>query len=144
MELAGLVLGAFPLAIKGIRQIRDLSSYGRNATKLLRGLETGLEGELQIFKGTCEILLDGILPASRVRTMVHDPTGPQSSQWGDGEVNRKVHLRLDASYDAVTKGMEELKGLVIEFKERMGIREDDQVFAHIFHLFKRHNTDRGV
>lgn len=106
MEVAGLVLGVFPIAIKAIQQYRDLSSSRKNATRLLGALETGLVSELQIFRNTCETLLEDIVLSSQVKIMLDDPFGPE---WKNKEFNKKLRLRLRDSYHAVEKGTEELR-----------------------------------
>lgn len=131
MEVAGLVLSVFPIAVKAIQQFRDISSSRKDATRRLRSLERALEIELDIFKVTCELLLKDIVPSDQLKRMLDDPFG---DDWKNPQFNRKLRLRLQDSYERIEKGAEEMSLLTVQFEKKIGIQEDLEVFAP-FHLF---------
>ncbi|KAL6355639.1 hypothetical protein LRP88_11242 [Fusarium phalaenopsidis] len=83
IEVVGLVLGILPLAIKALQGYRAMLSGVRGADRDLKALVQDLETEQVRLQTTCEVLLDGIAPLSRIDDMVEKPFGPEWEQFSD-------------------------------------------------------------
>jgi hypothetical protein len=77
LEIAGLVLGALPPAVKAIQGYRETLSLIKNVKRDLDYLERDLETERIRFQDTCEALLVGIVPPIKINAMITDPFGPE-------------------------------------------------------------------
>ncbi|KAI8649928.1 hypothetical protein NCS56_01444000 [Fusarium sp. Ph1] len=83
IEVVGLVLGILPLATKALQGYRAMLSGVRGADRDLKALVQDLETEQVRLQTTCEVLLDGIAPLSRIDDMVEKPFGPEWEQFSD-------------------------------------------------------------
>ena len=83
IEAVGLVLSILPLAIKALQGYRAMLSGVRGADRDLKALLQDLETEQVRLQTTCEVLLDGIAPLSRIDDMVEKPFGPEWEQFSD-------------------------------------------------------------
>jgi hypothetical protein len=91
MEVAGLALAIFPLVVKGLgvyldaaQKIKDVKDY----KKVLRPLVRQLEMEKCKFVNTCEILLEGMVLAGKIETLV------RGTGWDKPEVQDILWERL--------------------------------------------------
>ncbi|KAF8244378.1 hypothetical protein K440DRAFT_636134 [Wilcoxina mikolae CBS 423.85] len=69
MEVAGVVLAIFPLVIQAFAFYDDASKL-KGSKMLLRRLVRDLEMERVKFQNTCEYILEDIVPAQVVRTLI--------------------------------------------------------------------------
>lgn len=88
----------FPLQSKQFNNSKKFLSSLKDAKLRLGALKTGLKSELQIFRCTCESLLEDIVPASEIEVMVVHPFG---TEWKNEVFNRRLRLRLQNSYQVV-------------------------------------------
>jgi hypothetical protein len=73
MEVAGIVLGAIPLIIKGLSSLYSGAckiKHFRNSQRILRRLVWELEMEQGKFENTCEIFLEGVVPPEDLEALV--------------------------------------------------------------------------
>ncbi|KAK4213298.1 hypothetical protein QBC37DRAFT_440899 [Rhypophila decipiens] len=120
-EVAGIVLGSIPLLISalehygdGVRTIQKWRKYESELRSVVRNLKTERVKLLNV----CEKLLDGLVPASMVDTMVEDPFG---ELWQEQEIKRKIgSAAIDEAMEKLnTEGssvMRELKRVTFMFK----------------------------
>lgn len=83
LEVAGLVLGAFPLAIKAVQGYRETLHSIQNVKRGLDYMERNLQTEQRRLENTCEVLLVGIVPDIKLRSMIQDPFGPEWKNYAD-------------------------------------------------------------
>jgi hypothetical protein len=122
MEVAGLVLGVLPLAIQAIETYRDIlhsiKSVKRDLDNLIRDLGT----ERLLLENTCESLLVGIAPPSKIDAMIEDPFGPEWKKFND-----QLRLRLWRSSGQFEKKVAEMNGAVTELTRKLGLEADGTV-----------------
>ncbi|KAM7216339.1 hypothetical protein V8F06_008261 [Rhypophila decipiens] len=118
-EVAGIVLGSIPLLISalehygdGVRTIQKWRKYESELRSVVRNLKTERVKLLNV----CEKLLDGLVPASMVDTMVEDPFG---GLWQEQEIKRKIRVRLWRSWDAFEDTANAMKAAIDEAMEKL-------------------------
>ncbi|KAI1193578.1 hypothetical protein F5X97DRAFT_336658 [Nemania serpens] len=108
LEIAGLVLGALPLAVKAVQGYRETLYSIKNVKRDLDYMERNIETEQRRLENTCEELLVGIVPRAKIRSMIKDPFGPDWKDYADKLIYSKSRgnififcrrLRLYTSYD---------------------------------------------
>jgi hypothetical protein len=124
IEIAGLVLGALPVAIQALEAYRStLSSMrSRSVTRDLEFMIRDLGTEQQILQNTCETLLQGIVPDSLIDAMIDDPFGPDWKTFGD-----RLRLRLWRSYGQFQLKVTEMQVAVQELQEKLSVQADGTV-----------------
>ncbi|KMU89300.1 hypothetical protein CIHG_06972 [Coccidioides immitis H538.4] len=127
IEVAGLVLGAIPILvsaleafIKGVSTIKKLMRYKTELKNLLRALIT----EYDIFRNSCEELLEGLAPASRIAQLLQCPGG---EAWKEPPIERKLKDRLQRSYFGYLQTVDDMNDAIEEFKRRLKLGKDGQV-----------------
>lgn len=98
LELAGVALGAFPVAIL----MMELFEKAAAATKKYKDYETGLdwvqlqiETEQVVFDNILRHLLADVVGPAEVAAMMNDPKG---RAWNNTENESKLQARLGTSY----------------------------------------------
>ncbi|KAH8787888.1 hypothetical protein F5883DRAFT_400437 [Diaporthe sp. PMI_573] len=121
IEIAGLVLGALPLAIQALEIYRStLSSMRtRSVTRDLEFMIRDLGTEQQILQNTCETLLQGIVPDSLIDAMIDNPFGPDWKTFDD-----QLRLRLWRSCGQFQLKVTEMQVAVQELQEKLSIQAD--------------------
>lgn len=119
MEVAGLVLGAIPVAIQGFQTYRTILSSMKNTKRDLKAMIRVLNTELLILQNTCEILLRGIASDSEIEGMIDNPYGDAWNKYND-----EVRLRLWRSGPSFQDQVEDMMNATVELKEKLAI--DDQ------------------
>lgn len=121
LEIAGVVLGSIPLAIAalehymdGIRAIKHWQNYARELKSLKRNLNT----ERVKFQNVCETLLVGIVPSSKIEAMIDDPFG---AQWHEGEMSRKLRVRLWRSFKLFEETVQDMEEAIKELMKRLDL-----------------------
>jgi len=119
-EIAGLVLGAFPLMISAMEHYKktpevwdDWWSYKQQYTKFKRALER----EKLAFEENLEELLGPIVrDESELRELLKDSN---SLAWKELELEEQLRERLPKSYDAYMDIMKELEEVMEKLKESL-------------------------
>lgn len=120
IETVGLVLGALPLLISalehygdGVRTIQKWRKYERELHSVVRNLKT----ERVKLQNVCEKLLDGLVPASRIDSMVEDPLG---KLWQEEDTQKKIRHRLWRSWDVFEQTVHDMNLAIEETMEKLG------------------------
>ncbi|KAI1130827.1 hypothetical protein F5Y10DRAFT_234878 [Nemania abortiva] len=124
LEIAGLVLGALPLAITAVQSYRNAlrSISTKNVKRDLDYMERDLQTEQLRLQNTCETLLVGIVPPFKIHLMIEDPFGPEWKTYAD-----KLRLRLYTSYDTFDNCINEMSTATEELRLQLGIEEGSQI-----------------
>ena len=119
-EVVGVVLGAIPLVIStlehyrdGVRTISRWRKFDRELQSLIRNLET----ERVKLQNVCEKLLVGLVPPSRIETMVDNPGG---DLWLEKETHKKIQARLWKSWGLFKDTIEDINIAIKEMMTRLG------------------------
>ncbi|KAI1317443.1 hypothetical protein F5Y16DRAFT_392755 [Xylariaceae sp. FL0255] len=121
IEVVGLVLGIIPLVISALEHYHDGSSAAstwRRHARVIQSLTRNLRTEHGKMYNTCETLLSGIVPATRLEPMLQEPFGPS---WRDQETSRRIEERLDHMYSAFEETVKEMNSIIKELKLNLGI-----------------------
>ncbi|KAI0861777.1 hypothetical protein F4860DRAFT_475049 [Xylaria cubensis] len=136
LEVAGLVLGTLPLAIKAVQAYKEIFYSIKHVSRDLRHIELDLRTEELRLRNTCETLLVGIVPPMQIHAMIEDPFGP-----GWKSYTEQLRLRLYTSYDVFEEHITEMSKATQELKLQLGIEESSQInlrdSASILQTFKK-------
>lgn len=119
IEIIGLVLGTLPLAIEALKCYRTQLSRWRSSERDLKALIRDLETEHIRLQTTCEVLLDGIVPASQIDELVAKPFGPAWRQFDD-----KISARLWTAASKFKEQAGSVQEAVEELKTKLGLKKD--------------------
>ncbi|KAI1152397.1 hypothetical protein F4825DRAFT_418906 [Nemania diffusa] len=124
LEIAGLVLGALPLAIQAVQGYREAlhSISPKHVKRYLDSIERDLQTEHLRLQNTCETLLVGIVSQLDIQSMIKDPFGPGWKSYVD-----KLRLRLYASYDAFDECIKAMYMAIKELKSKLGIEGESRI-----------------
>lgn len=122
IEVVGLALGILPLAIKALQGYRTMLSGVRGADRDLKALVQDLETEQVRLQTTCEVLLDGIAPLSRIDDMVEKPFGPEWEQFSD-----EIRERLWTATDKFKEHAKEMQEAAEELRVKLFMEADGKV-----------------
>ena len=132
VETAGLVLGSIPLVVSGLEHYADGVStitkwwrYKRELSSLVRVLDA----EYARFLGTCEILLQDLIPPNDLKWLLENP---QSSQWNDKSLDQKLKMRLGRSYSPYMNSVEDMASAVEVLKAKLELDVDGNVSFKTF------------
>ena len=122
IEIAGLVLAAFPVIVQGLQQISEsvgtVKSWKRSRHELNNYCRT-LESEKIALRNTIELLFEGILQLDEeLEAAISDPEGALS------QYEMKLKCRLGNSYPIYIRLMENLLKMLKSAQEELEI--DDQ------------------
>ena len=124
IETAGLVLAAFPLAIKSIKYYADgarTMQEMRHHRHVLDEFSRELDMENVKFVNTCFDLLEDAVTSDELSSLMNDPGG---DFWKAKDLQVKLHGRLRShSIPHFVRAMETLKEIVDELNEKFGINE---------------------
>jgi hypothetical protein len=112
IELAGLVLGAFPIIIHALESYREgaelLTDWWR-IQRAYKKCQHDLGYHQVLFEGNVErFLLPLVVDQDELKKMMDNPAG---EDWEDPELETRLHDRLPKSYDLfleIIKGVNEL------------------------------------
>ena len=126
-EVAGFILAALPLVISGLEHYADgvttitkWWSYKRELKSLIRVLDA----EYARFLGTCEKILDGLVPPEQLTDLICQPGGPL---WKDVTLNKKLKMRLQRSYSPYLLSVEDMANAVRDLELKLELGEDGKV-----------------
>ncbi|KAI0837385.1 hypothetical protein F5Y06DRAFT_304768 [Hypoxylon sp. FL0890] len=127
IEVAGIVLGSIPLVISALEhygEILQAINRWRFTAREIQSLTRRLGTQQAIFTNTCEHLLSGIVPATRLEEMIAEPFGPL---WQDQDIKDKIELRLDRVMEPFGDTAKTMVEAVEQFKSRLDLDENGQV-----------------
>ena len=123
IEVAGLVLGAIPIVITGLEKyiqgvatVKRYFRYKNELKSLLRALST----EYDIFRNSCEELLEGLVPVQRLSFLLQDPGG---KPWKDASLEKRLKQRLQDAYKGYLETVDDMEAAVEEFKDRLKLKD---------------------
>lgn len=128
IEVAGLVLAAFPLVIAGPKSysegVENIKSW-RRYRRQLSNYQEQLETQQTCFLNTITHVLDGIVATDlEMNALIEDPGG---SAWKIKKYDLKLQIRLDHTYAAYFKSVTQLKHVLHVMKEKLGIEDFGKV-----------------
>ncbi|CAN9281410.1 unnamed protein product [Alternaria alternata] len=126
LEVAGIVLGAFPLLVSGIEHWRDVAKVGGFYWRI-RKEYTKCQRDIQfheiIYKNNLrELLLPLIQDAKEVAKLIADPCG---KRWGDAALQQRLESRLNESYQSYQNTMTEMNEIAEELKKELCFDKKD-------------------
>lgn len=128
IEIAGLVLGAFPIAIEGIKAyssgMKTISDI-RNYKQILRQFARELSVEKCKFENTCLGLLSELVNSAKLELMMANPGG---KEWNDEFFRLQLKNRLGPANEASENWLEivaELNQMLRMVGERFQIPQDN-------------------
>jgi exonuclease VII small subunit len=121
-EVAGVVLGVLPLAIKAAKAYMDILSSMKDAKRNLKALVHDLETEQIRLETTCEVLLDGIVPHLLIDRLVRAPLGPEWALYSD-----QLRLRLWRTSTKFEEQVSEMLAAVKELQAKLCMEADGSV-----------------
>ena len=131
IEVTGLVLGSIPLIISaledyadGVRTIKRMMQYKWELDQLV----TSLQAEYELYRNTCEQLLNGLVSATAMEELVRDP---QSPLWKSDALNKKLEELLSRSYKVYMKSVDDMNATIEEFRLRLNLSDEGKVSQSI-------------
>ena len=126
-EVAGIVLGALPIIVSGLKfylhgasTIREWRRYKRPLQQLVTELETSHV----IFQNVLEKLLLGIAADDQIDNMIKDPFGPA---WKQPAIHHKVREKLWRNPQVFEDTVQDMGAAVAEMRESLQIDVDGKV-----------------
>jgi hypothetical protein len=121
-EIAGIVLGALPLAVKALEGYMGLLSNVRHAPRDLKALIRDLETEQLRLQNTCELLLNGVAPPSVIDKLIQTPFGPDWEPFND-----RLRLRLWTTCGKFEEQVAEMRMAANELSAKLCLDADGSV-----------------
>lgn len=125
LEVAGVVLGAFPLLLAAIEHWHDIANtyeLYRRIRRKYKECQHDIEYEKVIYRRNLEALLTPILQdADEVDRLVADPGGPG---WSDPALQERLEERLHGSYHVYREIIIRMEDVVLKLKKELSIDED--------------------
>ena len=139
IEVAGLVLSAFPLVVKGLTAYVDgvrAMNYWKRYTWELRGYARRLRTQRIWYIKTLELLFDGVVKSEKeIAALIEDPVGPL---WREEKYTENLIARLDHCYDHFLETLGSMMASLEKLADRLGIDADGNV--HIMRVLKRRES----
>ncbi|QPC77924.1 hypothetical protein HYE68_008676 [Fusarium pseudograminearum] len=126
IEVAGIVLGSFPLVVTALETYCEfMRDWGRAASEL-KSLNRQLSTEKAKLFNVCNILINDVVPQRDIEPMLQNPFGPL---WRVPDTNKKIRWRLSGDYDQFEENIAAVKGALdtIMTRLRIHISQDGQV-----------------
>jgi hypothetical protein len=123
IEIAGLVLGAFPLLIQALKTYREGAEVLNDWWKIERTYKKttrDLQFNQLLFEGNMErLLLPLVADDDELSALMADPAG---KHWEDADLELRLRQRLPKSYDLFLENIGEISGLVDSLKKEIGVK----------------------
>lgn len=126
-EVAGVVLGSIPLLIStlehysdGVSALQRWRRYERELRCLIRNLQT----ERVKLTNVCEKLLVGLVPSSKIESMIKNPGG---AEWRTEDIRQRIKARLWEACDVFDDIIQDVKLAIDEMEKRLGSQNDGKV-----------------
>lgn len=131
IEAAGLVLGAIPLVVAGLKSyvegvatVKRYFRYKNELKSLLRGLTT----EYDIFRNSCEELLEGLAQPHEMTILLEKPG---EGLWKDPVIQQKLKGRLQEAYLGYIETMNAMESAVMDFQMRLKLKDGKVGHVHL-------------
>lgn len=123
IEIAGLVLGAFPLlihALESYREAADLLSDWWRIEGAYRKCRHELDYHQLMFEGNIErFLLPLVADEEELKDLIADPAG---DSWEDPELEERLRCRLPKSYKIFLDIMRDINDVIELLKKELGVK----------------------
>jgi hypothetical protein len=131
IELAGLVLGAFPVllhALEGYRMAAEEMTEWWRIQRTYKKCHQDLKYYQILFEDNVErFLLPLVVDDDESRTLLADPAG---KGWEDKELETRLQQRLPKSYALFLDIIRDVQGLMESLKQELGV-SNSKFQAHI-------------
>lgn len=122
IEIAGLVLGAFPLIITALERYREgaelLSDWWR-IQRAYKSCKREVEYHRILFETNVEeFLLPLVVDNEELKALMDSPAG---EEWDDPELEERLQQRLPKSYNLFIDIMGEIRQLMEKLLKEMGV-----------------------
>ncbi|KAL0783134.1 hypothetical protein CaCOL14_001040 [Colletotrichum acutatum] len=124
IEVAGLALGAMPLAILALSDYKKILApmkVWRHFELEMDSLIENLQCEYLRLQRFCGNHLESLVSTEQWKLMISDPFG---SLWKEEVVQRRIKARLQTAFSRFKLAMKELEKAILYIKENLGL--DDQ------------------
>jgi hypothetical protein len=122
IEIAGLVLGAFPLLIFALESYREGAEVVGDWWKIERAYKKckqDLKYHQLLFEGNIErFLLPLVVDDDELKQLMENPAG---TAWEDPELEKRLQERLPKAYDTFLGVMIDINNLMEKFKKALGV-----------------------
>ncbi|KAK7425123.1 hypothetical protein QQX98_000037 [Neonectria punicea] len=122
IEVAGLVLGAFPLLITALEHYRDVAEASKVFWKIKREYKRWVHDlkicELAFERNLEFLLLPLIVDDDEVQGLLKDPGG---HKWQDPELEVRLKERLLKSYHLYLESIGWIREIIEQIKEELGV-----------------------
>ena len=125
IEIAGIILGAFPLLISALEHYREtaevledwwqIKKEYKKCKNEIKIKELGFENNLERF------LLPLIVDDHDIAALITDPGG---EKWKDPDLELKLKSRLPKSYDLFLDTISEINATMDGLKDELGVRRE--------------------
>lgn len=127
IEIVGLILGSIPLVISALEHYADgvttLQRYRRYRLELTMLINI-LRTEQTKLLNTCDKLLVGLAPPSRIEAMLDEPFGPM---WCEPDLQKDIQLRLWRSHGVFETTISDVYAAIQEIYVKLGLRPDGTI-----------------
>jgi hypothetical protein len=125
LEVAGVVLGAFPLLLSGIEHCRDVAKVGGFFWRI-RAEYAKCRGNVQfheiLYKANLkELLIPLMLDSDEITRLISEPGG---QGWGNDSLQKRLAQRLHESYQLYLDTITEMNETVEELKKELCYDKD--------------------
>jgi hypothetical protein len=122
IEVAGLVLGAFPLLIRALESYREgaevVSDWWRIETAYTK-CKQHLKYHQLLFEGNIErLLLPLVVDDDKLKQLMENPAG---TAWEDPKLEKKLQERLPKTYDTFLGVVIDINKLMESLKKALGV-----------------------
>lgn len=134
IETAGLVLGSLPLVISALEHYAEgISTIIKwwHFKKEILCLVRSLEAEQARFLNTCELVLEGLVPAPDLERLIQNAGG---EEWKDNELDAKLRRRLHRSYKPYVHSVTDMKVALEELKTKLELNAEGKVSVTVIYL----------
>jgi hypothetical protein len=122
VEVAGLLLGAFPLIISGLEHYRETAETLGVFWTIRREYKIWMHSlnfcKLAFEQNLEEFLLPLIAEEDELRRLMEEPGGPE---WQKPELDERLRQRLPRSYDLYLESIERITDVMNELKHELGM-----------------------
>lgn len=122
LEIAGLVLGAIPVAIAALEGYRKCLSRSKGAVAQLAMIQTDLRTEQKRLYIIMRSLLRGMVPPEEIEKLLSDYRNQDWKRW-----NEEMRLRLWVTYDIVKEEIDNINEAVKDLHHKLAINEEGKV-----------------
>lgn len=126
IELAGLVLGAFPIALAALGKYRDVAETLGTFWRIRREHQQWTHSlnicKLAFEQNLEELLLPLIVDDDELQWLVQNPDAPK---WRDPELEDRLRERLPKSYGLYLETMSRIQHVMVEVTQELGVGKSE-------------------